>query len=97
MNSRMLLLVLSVPRCPCAGGEDARLKDLQTRVAKQDFAGDKLRRDILTFAREQVGTPLCTKAIETLRSVPCPLDRLDENAIDADERKTLGIRELVTL
>jgi WD40 repeat protein len=98
MNSRMLPLVLLLfPASLALTGDDTRFKTLQARVAKQDFANDKLRREILTFAHAHVGTPLYAKAIDVLRSVLCPLDRLDENAIDADERKTLGIRELVAV
>jgi WD40 repeat protein len=97
MKSRTLLPILqlfAVALSATAGDDTVHLKDLQARVAKGTF-DDKLRRELLAFAREHVGTPLYAKAIDALRSVPCPLDRLDENAIDADDRKTLGIRELV--
>src|SRR5688572_26422124 len=79
-------------------GDDAaksRLKELQIRVIKQEFADDKLRQDILTFCREQVGTPLYPKAIEALRPVPSPFDKLDANAIDAEDRRFLSIAGLV--
>src|SRR5438876_6454631 len=100
MNSRVLLPVLPLLclALSASAGDDkakARLKDLQTRVAKQEFKDDQLRRDLLTFARAQVGTPLHAKAIEALRPVPAPFDRLDASAIDADDRKFLSIRDLV--
>jgi WD40 repeat protein len=100
MNLRTLLptLALLLATLPATAGDDkasARLKDLQVRVIKQEFAADKLRRELLAFAREQVGTPLYAKAIEALRPVPSPLDRLDEKAIDEDDRKRLAIPGLV--
>jgi WD40 repeat protein len=100
MNYQFLLPTLSLLllSLPATAGDDkaaARLKDLQARVARQDFQEDKLRRDLLAFAREHVGTPLYAKALDALRSVPAPLDRLDEKAIDAEERKALAIRDLV--
>jgi WD40 repeat protein len=100
MNSRVLLPVLLALlfTVPAIAGDDkaaARLKDLQARVAKQEFKDDQLRRDLLAFARSHVGMPLYAKAIDTLRSVPSPFDRLDASAIDADDRKFLSIRELV--
>jgi WD40 repeat protein len=73
----------------------SRLDSLQRRVVLQEFANDTLRRDLLAFAREHVGTPLYAKAIDALRHVPAPLDKLDENAIDAEDRKLLSIRGLV--
>ncbi len=100
MNSRILLPILSLLllTLPARAGDDkaaAKLKELQARVAKQDFQNDQLRRELLAFCREHVGTPLYAKAIDTLRPVPTPLDRLDEKTIDAEERKLLAIRELV--
>jgi WD40 repeat protein len=98
MNSRILLLALLLLPCSATAGDDkatARLKDLQTRVAKQDYQDDKLRRELLAFARDQVGTPLYAKAIDALRPVPAPLDRLDEKAIEEDQRRFLSIRDLV--
>lgn len=89
------ILSLVLVALPLLAGDDTRLKDLQTRVAKRDFAGDKLRHDILALAREHAGTPLYAKAVDLLHSVPSPLDRLDEAAIDTDDRKAIGIRELV--
>ncbi len=73
----------------------ARLKELQIRVVKQDFAGDKLRLELLAFCRAHVGSPLYAPAVEALRYVPGPLDKLDANAIDEEDRKFLSIRELV--
>ena len=100
MNSRILLSVfylLLLTQTASAGDDKvaARLKDLQARVSKQDFADDKLRRELLTFAREHVGTPLYAKAMDAGRLVPAPLDRLDEKAIDEDDRKHLSIDKLV--
>lgn len=80
-----------------AGDAHARLMSLQTRVAKQDFNNDNLRRDLLAFAREQVGTSLYAPAMDALRATPSPFDKLDENAIDADTRKLLSIDGLVAL
>lgn len=100
MNFREVLPVLSilVATLPTLAGDDnasARLKELQARVAKQEFKDDKLRRELLAFCRDQIGTPLYAKAIEALRSAPAPLDRLDATAIDAEDRKVLSIPELV--
>lgn len=101
MKSRTLLLGLSIlvfAAQSAQAGDDkaqARLKEMQVRVAKQEFENDKLRRDLLAFMRAQVGTPLYAKAIEMLRQIPSPLDRLDAKAIDEEERKFLSIRELV--
>jgi WD40 repeat protein len=81
---------------PAGDQSKTRLESLQVRVAEQDFANDTLRRDLIAFAREHVGTPLYAKAIDALRHVPAPLDKLDENAIDADDRKLLSVRELVS-
>lgn len=97
MKSHAVVPILSLVLVahPLLAGDDTRLKDLQTRVARRDFADDKLRHDILALAREHAGTPLYAKAVDLLHSVPSPLDRLDEAAIDADDRKAIGIRELV--
>jgi WD40 repeat protein len=72
-----------------------RLKSLQARVAKREFQTDQLRRDLLAFCREHVGTPLYAKAIDALAQTPSPLDRLDAKDIDEDDRKALAIPELV--
>lgn len=100
MKSRILLQILSLLllTLPATAGDDkttACLKDLKARVARQDYQDDKLRRELLVFAREQVGAPLYAKAIDVLRTVPTPLDRLDEKAIEEDQRKFLSIRGLV--
>jgi WD40 repeat protein len=100
MNLRVLLPVLSalLTTLSAFAGDDkakARLKDLQVRVIKQEFQNDKLRRDVLAFCREQVGTPLYAKAIEALRPIPAPIDRLDASAIDEEDRKFLSIGKLV--
>ena len=104
MNSHVSPLLPLLPllflTLPASAGNDkanARLKELQGRVIKQEFADDKLRRELLTFCREQVGTPLYARAIEAAsgsRAVAL-LDRLDANAIDEDDRKFLAIGELV--
>src|SRR5437773_1232794 len=96
MNSRSVLPILSLLliTLPASAGDDdakSRLKDLQARVAKQDFANDKLRLDLLAFCRAQVGTPLYAPAIDALRNVPSPFDKLDANAIDEEDRKFLAI------
>ena len=89
------LLFLTLPASAGADKADARLKELQTRYAKLESRNEELRRDLLTLAREQAGTPIYAKAIEMLRHTPSPLDRLDANTIDAEDRKFLAIRELV--
>src|SRR5439155_13957672 len=98
MRPRFLLLGLAFV-APCAfAGDDpdkARLLELQTRVIKQEFKDDKLRRELLVFAREQVGTPLYAKAIEALKPCPAPIDRLDVNAIEEEDRIVVGIDKLV--
>lgn len=100
MNSRILVLMVTIlvpTTCAQAGDDKAkvRLKDLQGRVIKQEFADDKLRRELLAFCREQVGSPLYAKGIEALQPCPAPLDRLDEKAIDEGDRKFLSIGGLV--
>ena len=100
MNFRVLLAVLALlsATLPAFAGDDkatARLKDLQARVSKREFQEDKLRRELINFCREQVGTPIYAKGIGTLAACPSPLDRLDANAIDEEDRKLLSIRELV--
>ena len=100
MNFRILLPVLSLLflTLPAAAGDDkatAKLKELQARVARQDFQNDQLRRELLAFCREQVGTPLYAKGIDALGAVPSPLDRLDAKEIDEEDRKFLSIRDLV--
>ncbi len=100
MNSRVLLPVLSIlfsTQPLHAGDANSRLKDLQARVANQDFNNDNLRRDLLVFAREQVGTSLYAPAMNALRATPSPFDKLDDKAIDEDVRKTLSIAGLVGL
>src|SRR6188474_1106661 len=78
-----------------AGDAKTRLKELQTRVANKDFQDDKLRRDLLAFAREHVGTPQYGPAMDALRATPSPFDKLDAKAIDAEARKILSIGALV--
>jgi WD40 repeat protein len=100
MNFRVLLSITLLMQCSqsTSAGDDtaaARLKALQASVAKREFQTDQLRRDLLAFCREQVGTPLYAKAIDTLAQVPSPLDRLDATEIDEDDRKALAIPELV--
>src|SRR5258708_7019776 len=101
MNRRapiLSMIAVALVAVQAAAGDataKSRLKDLQTPVIKQEFADDKLRRDLLTFCREQVGTPLYARAIEALRPCPAPLDRLDEKAIDEEDRKFLSIGGLV--
>jgi WD40 repeat protein len=93
-----LVLSITCVVAPAWGGDDAikaRLKNLQERVARKEFDNDNLRRDLLAFARMHVGTPLHTAAMVTLRNVPSPLDKLDENSIDAEVRKTLSVSRLV--
>jgi WD40 repeat protein len=87
----LLFITLPAP----AGDPSARLTDLQARVAKRDFQDDKLRRELLKFCRAHVGTPIYAKAIDALALCPAPLDRLDANLIDEEDRKFLAIRELV--
>ncbi len=71
-----------------------RLANLHQRVAKREFAGDKLRLDILAFARQQVGTPHYLAAIDLLKQTPSPLDALDSREIDAEDRKLLALPEV---
>jgi WD40 repeat protein len=89
--------VVLIACCATAGDDQAktRLKDLQTRVIKQEFQDDKLRREIVAFARQQVGTPLYPKAIQALRPCPAPIDRLDTKAVDEEDRAFVPINELV--
>ena len=100
MNSRALLMVLTliIVTLPATAGDDkakARLKELQVRVIKQDFKDDNLRRELVTFCREQAGTSLYPLAIQALGPCPAPLDRLDIGAIDEADRAALSINELV--
>src|SRR5450755_350161 len=97
-NRVPLVLSLLLYTLPAFADNDTaitRLKDLQARVAKREFTTDQLRGDLLSFCREQVGTPLYAKAIDALAQTPSPLDRLDANQIDEDDRKSLAIPELV--
>ncbi|MBI1832643.1 MAG: WD40 repeat domain-containing protein [Planctomycetes bacterium] len=96
----ILLSALSFLILPpgATAGDDiakARLKELQVRVVKQQFESDTLRRDLIAFAREQVGTPLYPRAIEALRVCPAPVDRLDVKAIDDGDFAAIGIDQLV--
>jgi WD40 repeat protein len=91
----MLVLTSLAAHANAGDKSAARLADLQARVARRDFAEDKLRRELLAFAREHVGTPQYAKAMDALRFVPGPFDRLDATAISADDRKALGLRDLV--
>ncbi|HZZ82412.1 MAG TPA: hypothetical protein VFE62_28190 [Gemmataceae bacterium] len=90
-----VLLPLGLATSAIGDKSASRLADLQARVAKREFRDDKLRRDILAFAREHVGTPQFATAIDLLRSVPGPFDRLDASAISDDDRKLLNLRDLV--
>lgn len=74
---------------------DAHLAQLQARVTKRDFADDKLRRELLVFCRQHVGTPHYAKAIDLLRQTPSPFDKLDAKAIDEEDRKGVAIPALV--
>jgi WD40 repeat protein len=89
------ILLLAIPISAGDDAAKARLKDLQVRVIKQEFKDDKLRRELLTFCREQVGSPLYPYGVQALRPCPCPLDRLEEKAIDEADRKFLSIGGLV--
>ncbi|MSU79393.1 MAG: hypothetical protein EXS16_15050 [Gemmataceae bacterium] len=73
----------------------SRLAALQSRVAKRDFAGDKLRLDLVAFTRQQVGMLHYLAAIDILRHVPSPLDALDAREIDAEDRKMLALPDIV--
>jgi WD40 repeat protein len=100
MSFRLLLpaLLLLFITLPASAGDDkgkARLEQLLLRYAKLESRDDELRRDLLTMARQFVGTPIYAKAIEMLRQLPSPFDRLDANAIDEEDRKFLAIPEMV--
>src|SRR5829696_5262990 len=98
MFRRLLLLALTIQACllpSYAGDAKTRLQDLQSRVAKKDFQDDRLRRDLLAFASAHVGTPHYGPALDALRAVPSPLDKLDTKAIDDEARKILSIGPLV--
>jgi len=90
-----VILLLAILPASAGDKSKARLESLQLRVVKQEFANDTLRLELLAFCREHVGTPIYAKAIDALRYVPAPLDKLDENAIDIEDRKFLSIRGLV--
>lgn len=97
MNHRILIALLTF-LCPLslyAGDAESRIKDLQARVAQQDFKDGKLRQELLAFAREHVGSSHYGAAMTALRAVPSPFDKLDEKAIDDDLRKVLSISGLV--
>lgn len=99
-RASFLLITLILIESYAGAGDDFaknRLRELQTRVVKQEFQGDKLRREIVAFAREQVGTPLYAKAIEALSACPAPIDRLDVKAIDDGDFAAAGIDQLVAL
>jgi WD40 repeat protein len=91
----LLILLITLPASAGADKAKARLKELQIRVIKQEFQNDLLRRELLAFCREHVGTPIYAQAIEALAPCPSPLDQLDAGAIDEETRKLLSIGALV--
>ncbi len=93
-----LAIVILLFTSPIRAGEatpQASLASLQQRVAKREFAGDKLRLNVVAFARQQVDTTHYLAAIDLLRQVRSPLDALDAGEIDAEDRKLLALPDVV--
>lgn len=93
------LIVLVALNSTRAGDDKTRtiLDTFKIRVDRKDFAGDKLRREVLEFARSNVGTLHHGKAIELLQQIPSPFDRLDASGIAQTDVKLTEIPELIAL
>jgi len=93
-----LLLLATVTALPGAEEkEDPALTGFRARLAGKGSDRDRLRQEVLAFARKNAGTPAAMQAGRLLGQLPAPLDRLDRRSIPELERFKWQPKELVAV